>query len=179
MAGADGRIPVTIKMRMGIDADTLTYLDAGRIAAAEGVAWVALHARTAAQHYSGEADWSAIARLVEHTDVPVLGNGDIWEAADAVRMMAVTGCAGVVVGRGCLGRPWLFGNLAAVLTGGVDPGHPALPTVAATLRRHAGLMALDAGGEGRSRSDREAWACCEIRKHIAWYLKGFAVGSHL
>jgi nifR3 family TIM-barrel protein len=170
VAGADGRIPVTVKMRMGIDADTLTYLDAGRIAAAEGVAWVALHARTAAQHYSGTADWSAIARLVEHVDVPVLGNGDIWEAADAVRMMAVTGCAGVVVGRGCLGRPWLFGNLATVLNGGPDPGHPDLPTVAATLRRHAHLMAADGG---------EMWSCCEIRKHVAWYLKGFAVGSAL
>ncbi|HEY2832704.1 MAG TPA: tRNA dihydrouridine synthase DusB [Sporichthyaceae bacterium] len=170
VAGADGRIPVTIKMRMGIDADTLTYLDAGRIAAAEGVAWVALHARTAAQHYSGTADWSAIARLVEHVDVPVLGNGDIWEAADAVEMLAATGCAGVVVGRGCLGRPWLFGNLATVLGGGSDPGHPNLPTVAATLRRHARLMAQDSG---------EIWACCEIRKHIAWYLKGFAVGPAL
>jgi nifR3 family TIM-barrel protein len=188
VAGADGRIPVTIKMRLGIDADTLTYLDAGRIAAAEGVTWVALHARTAAQHYSGQADWSAIARLVEHIDVPVLGNGDIWEAADAARMMAATGCAGVVVGRGCLGRPWLFGNLATVLTGGADPGHPDLTTVAATLRRHAGLMALDAAvgegrgpfpSEGRGQSAAETWACCEIRKHIAWYLKGFAVGSHL
>jgi nifR3 family TIM-barrel protein len=170
VAGADGRVPVTIKMRMGIDADTLTYLDAGRIAAAEGVTWVALHARTAAQHYSGIADWSAIARLVEHVDVPVLGNGDIWEAADAARMMAATGCAGVVVGRGCLGRPWLFGNLATVLGGGADPGHPDLTTVAATLRRHARLMAED---------QNETWACCEIRKHIAWYLKGFAVGSAL
>ncbi|HZE67672.1 MAG TPA: tRNA dihydrouridine synthase DusB [Sporichthyaceae bacterium] len=179
VAGADGRIPVTIKMRMGIDADTLTYLDAGRIAAAEGVTWVALHARTAAQHYSGTADWSAIARLVEHIDAPVLGNGDIWEAADAVRMMAATGCAGVVVGRGCLGRPWLFGNLAAVLSGRGDPGHPDLRTVADTLRRHARLMAADTAGEGRSQFARETWACCEIRKHIAWYLKGFAVGSTL
>jgi nifR3 family TIM-barrel protein len=170
VAGADGRIPVTVKMRLGIDADTLTYLDAGRIAAAEGVAWVALHARTAAQHYSGQADWAAITRLVEHLDVPVLGNGDIWEAADAARMMAVTGCAGVVVGRGCLGRPWLFGNLATVLAGGADPGHPDLFAVADTLRRHARLMAEDGG---------ESWACCEIRKHIAWYLKGFAVGSQL
>ena len=173
VAGADGRVPVTVKMRMGIDADTLTYLDAGRIAAHEGVAWVALHARTAAQHYSGTADWTAIARLVEHLapfGVPVLGNGDIWEAADAVAMLEGTGCAGVVVGRGCLGRPWLFANLAAVLAGRPDPGHPDLAVVAATLRRHAHLMAEDGG---------ERWAACEIRKHIAWYLKGFAVGSEL
>ncbi|MGQ0847210.1 MAG: tRNA dihydrouridine synthase DusB [Sporichthyaceae bacterium] len=173
VAGADGRAPVTVKMRIGIDEQHLTYLDAGRIAAQEGVAWVALHARTATQHYSGQADWSAIARLVEHLapfGTPVLGNGDIWEAADAVAMMAATGCAGVVVGRGCLGRPWLFANLAAVLAGEPDPGHPDLGVVAATMRRHAHLMAEDGG---------ERWACCEIRKHIAWYLKGFAVGSDL
>jgi nifR3 family TIM-barrel protein len=173
VAGADGRVPVTVKMRMGIDPEHLTYLDAGRIAAQEGVAWVALHARTAAQHYSGEADWTAIARLVEHLapwGTPVLGNGDIWEAADAVAMMERTGCAGVVVGRGCLGRPWLFANLAAVLAGRPDPGHPDLATVATTMRRHAAAMAADGG---------ERWACCEIRKHIAWYLKGFAVGSAL
>ncbi|HEX3828874.1 MAG TPA: tRNA dihydrouridine synthase DusB [Sporichthyaceae bacterium] len=170
VTGADGRIPVTVKMRMGIDDEHLTYLDAGRIAATEGVAWVALHARTAAQHYSGNADWSAIARLSDALEVPVLGNGDIWEAADALAMMAVTGCAGVVVGRGCLGRPWLFGNLAAVFAGRPDPGHPGLARVAATLRRHARLMAADGG---------ERWAACEIRKHIAWYLKGFAVGPAL
>jgi nifR3 family TIM-barrel protein len=174
VAGAEGRVPVTVKMRMGIDPDHLTYLDAGRIAAQEGVAWVALHARTAAQHYSGEADWTAIARLVEHLapyGVPVLGNGDIWEASDAVRMLEATGCAGVVVGRGCLGRPWLFANLAEVLAGRPDPGHPDLAVVAATLRRHAHLMAAETGGQ--------RWAACEIRKHIAWYLKGFAVGPEL
>jgi nifR3 family TIM-barrel protein len=179
VAGADGRIPVTVKMRLGIDDEHLTYLDAGRIAAAEGVSWVALHARTAAQHYSGTADWSAIARLKEALDVPVLGNGDVWEAADAVAMMASTGCDGVVVGRGCLGRPWLFGNLAAVLGGESDPGHPGLEQVVATLRRHAALMAADAVGEGRSPSAAELWACREIRKHIAWYLKGFAVGPQI
>ncbi len=167
---ADGRVPVTIKMRIGIDDATHTYLDAGRIAQEAGVAWVALHARTAAQHYSGEADWAAIARLKQHLDIPVLGNGDIWEAADAVRMMTGTGCDGVVVGRGCLGRPWLFGNLAAVFAGRPDPGHPGLAEVAATIRRHAVLMA---GELGALRGYRE------IRKHIAWYLKGFAVGTEI
>ena len=113
-ARAAGDIPLTVKMRKGIDSDHLTYLDAGRIAEDAGVAAVALHARTAAEFYSGEADWSAIAKLKEVvTSVPVLGNGDIWSADDAVRMMAETGCDGVVVGRGCLGRPWLFGDLAA------------------------------------------------------------------
>jgi nifR3 family TIM-barrel protein len=183
VSGADGRIPVTVKMRTGIDAEHLTHLDAGRIAAAEGVTWVALHARTAAEHYSGCADWSAIAELKAHLDIPVLGNGDIWEAADAVAMMRATGCDGVVVGRGCLGRPWLFANLATVLDGRPDPGHPGLAQVAITLRRHAALMAADAAAdadiEGRARSATERWAACEIRKHIAWYLKGFAVGPEL
>ncbi|MGQ0623176.1 MAG: tRNA dihydrouridine synthase DusB [Sporichthyaceae bacterium] len=171
MAGADGRIPITIKMRIGIDDEHHTYLTAGRIAADLGVAWVALHARTAAQHYSGTADWSAIARLKEHlasTAVPVLGNGDIWEASDALAMVEVTGCDGVVVGRGCLGRPWLFANLAAAFHGEAEPGHPDLGQVCATLRRHFALMAADYG---------EFKAAQEIRKHIAWYLKGFAVGS--
>ena len=106
-------VPVTMKTRKGIDEDHLTYLDAGRIAEESGCAAIALHGRTVAQSYSGEADWSAIAALVDHVDIPVLGNGDIWEAGDAVRMVEQTGAAGVVVGRGCLGRPWLFRDLAA------------------------------------------------------------------
>src|SRR3954470_16488648 len=106
-------VPVTMKTRKGLDDDHLTYLDAGRIAEDCGVATVSLHGRTVAQAYSGEADWEAIARLVEHVDIPVLGNGDIWEAGDALRMVEQTAAAGVVVGRGCLGRPWLFRDLAA------------------------------------------------------------------
>src|SRR5947209_1030327 len=138
---AKGR-PVTVKMRKGIDEDHLTYLEAGRIAETVGAAAVALHARTALDFYSGTADWSAIARLKEAvTTVPVLGNGDIWSADDAVRMVASTGCDGVVVGRGCLGRPWLFGDLAAALGG--EPRPPARPTlgdVARAFRRHAALL---------------------------------------
>ncbi|MGH8793946.1 MAG: tRNA dihydrouridine synthase DusB, partial [Stackebrandtia sp.] len=112
-AGARAGIPVTVKMRKGIDDDHLTYLEAGRIAQDAGVAWVALHARTAADRYSGQADWEAIAALKDALDVPVLGNGDVWEAEDALRMVEQTGCDGVVVGRGCLGRPWLFADLEA------------------------------------------------------------------
>jgi tRNA-dihydrouridine synthase len=158
-------------MRVGIDAEHSTYRDAGLRAQDAGVAAVALHGRTAAQHYSGEADWAPIAELAELLDVPVLGNGDIWEAADALRMMDVTGCAGVVVGRGCLGRPWLFGDLAAAM--GADPRPPLLPgldEVAATMRRHAGLLAEWLGEER---------GVIDFRKHVAWYLKGFAVGSPL
>jgi nifR3 family TIM-barrel protein len=169
--GAAGELPVTIKMRKGVDDDHLTYLDAGRIAVEEGVTAVALHGRTAAQHYGGSADWDAIARLKEHVpEIPVLGNGDIWCADDAVRMMRATGCDGVVVGRGCLGRPWLFGDLVRIFE---SPGEPAAAPgfgqVAAVMRRHAELLGQWLGDEARGVID--------FRKHVPWYTKGFSVGS--
>jgi nifR3 family TIM-barrel protein len=186
---AAGPLPLTVKMRKGIDADHLTYLEAGRIAEGAGAAAVALHARTAADFYSGHADWDAIATLKQTvTSIPVLGNGDIWSAADAVRMVEQTGCDGVVVGRGCLGRPWLFGDLAAAFTqrqmveerraAGATrletsaTAQPTLGEVAFAFRRHAELL-IDFfdGDEGR--------ACRDIRKHVAWYFKGYAVGGEL
>jgi nifR3 family TIM-barrel protein len=175
-ARAAGDIPLTVKMRKGIDVDHLTYLDAGRIAEDAGVAAVALHARTAAEFYSGEADWSAIAALKEAvTSVPVLGNGDIWSAADAARMMSETGCDGVVVGRGCLGRPWLFGDLARELGGpGAASGAPVDATlgfVAQAFRRHAELLVEFFEDEDRG--------CRDIRKHVAWYFKGYPVGGDI
>ncbi|GDY32181.1 tRNA dihydrouridine synthase DusB [Gandjariella thermophila] len=164
-------IPVTVKFRIGIDGDHTTYLDAGRIAEAEGAAAVALHARTAAQRYSGEADWSAIARLREAvTGIPVLGNGDIFAAADALKMVEQTGCDGVVVGRGCLGRPWLFRDLQAAFAGQPAPEPPLLGEVSRVLRRHAELLSEHLG-EHRGVRD--------LRKHMAWYLRGFPVGSEL
>ncbi|MBF4478283.1 tRNA-dihydrouridine synthase, partial [Rhodococcus rhodochrous] len=164
-------IPVTVKFRIGIDDEHHTHLDAGRIAASEGAAAVALHARTAAQRYSGAADWGEIARLKEHvTDVPVLGNGDIFDASDAEKMMAQTGCDGVVVGRGCLGRPWLFAELSAALGGRPIPTPPNLGEVTQIMRRHAELLA-DHHGEDRGLRD--------MRKHIAWYLRGFPAGSEI
>src|SRR6186997_566966 len=139
-AAAPYDVPVTMKTRKGLDDDHLTYLDAGRIAQETGVAAIALHGRTVAQSYSGVADWDAIAALVDHVDIPVLGNGDIWEAADAVRMVEQTGAAGVVVGRGCLGRPWLFRDLAAAFHGEDVATLPLLGEVKAMMRRHAELL---------------------------------------
>jgi len=166
---AAGRIPVTVKMRKGVDADHLTYLDAGRAAQAEGAAAVALHARTAADYYGGVADWDAISRLREVvTEVPLLGNGDIWSAEDAVAMVAATGCDGVVVGRGCLGRPWLFADLAAAFAGRPERVTPTLREVTATMRHHATLLVEHYGDEARG--------CRDMRKHMSWYLKGYAVG---
>lgn len=184
---AGGAVPVTVKMRKGIDDDHLTYLEAGRIAAGAGAASIALHARTASQFYSGTADWSAIARLKEAiTDVPVLGNGDIWSGADAIRMVEETGCDGVVVGRGCLGRPWLFGDLVAAFRvrsgelaadeAAVLQARPTLGVVAATIRRHTELLADFFTTEDQ---DGEGWACRDIRKHMSWYFKGYPVGSDL
>lgn len=167
---AAGRVPLTIKMRKGIDPEHLTYLEAGRIAEGAGVGSIALHARTASEFYSGHADWSAIAKLKETvTDVPVLGNGDIWSAEDALRMVAETGCDGVVVGRGCLGKPWLFGDLAAAFQGGMLKAEPTLGEVARAYKRHAELLVEFFEDEGRATRD--------IRKHVAWYFKGYAVGG--
>ncbi|MEV8272659.1 tRNA dihydrouridine synthase DusB [Microbacterium sp. NPDC077184] len=169
---AAGSVPLTVKMRKGIDPDHLTYLEAGRIAEGAGVSSIALHARTASEFYSGHADWAAIEKLKSAvTSVPVLGNGDIWSAEDAVRMMAETGCDGVVVGRGCLGRPWLFGDLARAL-GAQDAGAPVdadLRFVAAAFRRHAELLTEFFEDEQRG--------CRDIRKHVAWYFKGYPVGG--
>jgi nifR3 family TIM-barrel protein len=167
---AAGPVPLTIKMRKGIDAEHLTYLEAGRIAEGAGVSSIALHARTASEFYSGHADWSAIAKLKDAVaSVPVLGNGDIWSAEDALRMVAETGCDGVVVGRGCLGKPWLFGDLAAAFQGGVLKAEPTLGEVARAYKRHAELLVEFFEDEGRATRD--------IRKHVAWYFKGYAVGG--
>jgi nifR3 family TIM-barrel protein len=165
---AAGDVPVTVKTRVGIDAEHVTYLEAGRIAQDEGAAAITLHGRTADQLYSGTADWSHIARLVDEVAIPVLGNGDLWEADDALRMMAETGCAGVVVGRGCLGRPWLFADLAAAFAGSPRRTLPTLREVAAVMQRHATLLSAEQG---------ELHGCTDFRKHVAWYLKGFSVGS--
>jgi nifR3 family TIM-barrel protein len=167
---AAGR-PVTVKMRLGIDDDHLTYLEAGRVARDAGVAWVALHGRTAAQRYSGRADWAAVAALKAALDIPVLGNGDVWEADDALRMVRETGADGVVVGRGCLGRPWLFADLVAAFAGRPERVRPRLGEVAATMRRHAELLT---GWLGTERD-----GCTDFRKHVAWYLKGYPVGTEV
>ncbi len=164
-------IPVTVKFRIGIDAEHHTHLDAGRIAEEEGAAAVALHARTASQRYSGTADWEQIAALKAHvTSIPVLGNGDIFDASDALTMMASTGCDGVVIGRGCLGRPWLFAELSAAFTGAQAPTPPNLGEVADIIRRHGELLSAHFGEDKGMR---------DMRKHIAWYLHGFPVGSDL
>lgn len=168
-----GDVPLTVKMRKGIDADHLTFLEAGRIARDAGVAAVALHGRTANQFYSGQADWDAIARLREALpDIPVLGNGDIWSAEDAVAMVNHTGVDGVVIGRGCQGRPWLFADLQAAFEGSAERRRPALGEVAKAVYRHGELLVETFNGD-------ELQAMRDIRKHMAWYFKGYVVGSDI
>ncbi|MGL4832383.1 MAG: tRNA dihydrouridine synthase DusB [Propionibacteriaceae bacterium] len=164
-------VPVTVKTRIGIDPDHTTYIDAGLAAQDEGVAAVTLHGRTVAQSYGGTADWRPIADLVQRLDIPVYGNGDIWEADDALRMVEQTGCAGVVVGRGCLGRPWLFYDLAqAFTTGTFTRSEPNLGEVLAMAQRHGELLAQFEGAEHAAR---------DLRKHLGWYVKGFGIPGHL
>jgi nifR3 family TIM-barrel protein len=178
---AAGDTPLTVKMRKGIDADHLTYLESAKAAEGAGVAAIALHGRTASEFYSGKADWSAIATLKDTiSSVPILGNGDIWAAEDAIRMVRETGCDGVVVGRGCLGRPWLFGDLAAAFRAengelsweqaAEAVARPPLKVVMQAMRRHTELLVEFFDGE----EDR---ACRDIRKHVAWYFKGYGVGG--
>jgi nifR3 family TIM-barrel protein len=169
-AAARYGVPVTIKTRIGIDHDHQTFLDAGKIAEESGCAAIALHGRTAQQAYAGQADWDAISALKVHVSIPVLGNGDIWEASDALRMIRQTGVDGVVVGRGCLGRPWLFRDLADAFAGRQTRTLPNLGEVMAMLRRHAELLV--------ALSD-ELHGLSDLRKHMAWYFKGFPVGGEL
>lgn len=170
-AAVDG-VPLTVKFRIGIDDAITTFIDAGRIAEAMGAAAVALHARTAEQRYAGSARWDAIGELkAAVTSIPVLGNGDIWVAGDALAMVAATGCDGVVVGRGCLGRPWLFADLVAAFAGG-EPEGPARPLgdVLPVLRHHAELLVADHGAANGLRS---------MRRHSQWYLQGYRVGGEV
>lgn len=169
-APAGKTIPVTVKMRMGIDQDHRTDRDAALAARDAGIAAVALHARTAAQHYAGKAHWDQIAALKTLLgDYPVFGNGDIFAAEDALAMMRETGCDGVVIGRGCQGRPWLFTDVVAAMHGSDTRIRPGLGEVAASVYRHAELMVAHLGDEHK--------ALREMRKHMAWYFRGYPVGG--
>ncbi len=167
---APAGIPVTAKIRVGIDDTHTTFLDAGRIAQDEGCAMVTLHARTTAEYYGGHSDWDRIAQLTQALDIPVFGNGDIWTAEDAIAMAQQTGCAGVAIGRGCQGRPWLFADIRNAFAGSPQRVNPTLGQVGAIIERHAALLVEFYDGD-------ERMAVHDLRKHCAWYLKGFPVGG--
>ena len=159
-----GRVPVTVKVRTGIHDDLITFFDSGRVAEGEGAAAIGLHARTAAQLYAGEADWRAIAALKATVSIPVLGNGDVWECWDALRMLRTTGCDGVIVGRGCLRRPWLFAELAAAFDGREPDPQPRLGQITTLMRRHAEMLVDFFGPVNGMR---------QMRKWCIWYTSGF------
>jgi nifR3 family TIM-barrel protein len=169
VAGARG-VPVTIKVRKGLDEGLETFLDSGRVAEGEGAAGIGLHARTAAQLYSGQADWDAVGELVARVSIPVLGNGDVWECFDALELMRRTRCAGVIVGRGCLGRPWLFAELAAVFAGREPPPPPNFGAIVRILDDHARRLMEFFG---------PAIGMRQMRKWCAWYTQGFPGSARL
>jgi len=168
--GAAGSVPVTIKFRIGIDDERVTFLDAGRVAEEEGCVAVGLHARTAADLYDGEARWDAIRELKSRLRIPVLGNGDIWEGLDALRMMRVTGCDGVIVGRGCLGRPWLFRDLSDAFDGREPSDPPDFGRVLEVMFEHLGRLSSWFG---------EEFAVRAFRRHLTWYTKGFSLQGEI
>ena len=171
VGAAKDEIPITVKFRMGIDDNHLTYLTAGKIAEEEGASAISLHARTVKQLYSGQADWVAIRKLKEHIKtIPVFGNGDIWEAHDAIEMMRVSNADGVVIGRGCLGRPWLFKQLAEIFSGKETSQFPTLGEVGDAMLAHAEAVVEWNGSQTALRT---------FRKHASWYLTGFAVGKDI
>jgi nifR3 family TIM-barrel protein len=165
--GAAGQ-PVTVKTRLGLDEEHMTWQDTVDVAAGEGARWISVHARTAAQLYSGQARWDILGEIKQRATIPVLGNGDIWEPFDALRMMRQTGCDGVVIGRGCLGRPWLFRELAEVFDGREPADPPRLGEVLRILQEHAELL-VDFFGEQKG--------VLELRKWCSWYTKGFPGAS--
>ena len=163
-------IPVTAKIRVGIDHGHETFLEAGHIAQEEGAAAMTLHARTTAEYYGGHSDWSRIAELKQTVSIPVFGNGDIWSAEDALDMVRQTGCDGVSIGRGCQGRPWLFADIKNAFAGSDERVNPDLGQVCDIILRHVGMLVDFYDGD-------ERMAVHDIRKHIAWYIKGFPVGG--
>lgn len=172
-AGRTSAVPVTAKLRIGIDAEHQTFREAAAIAVESGIAALTLHARTLEEHYSGHAHWEQVAELVQLVDgaVPVFGNGDVFEVDDAERLMSMSGCDGVAIGRGAQGRPWIFYDMAAAACGSPMRAQPSLERVAEVLMRHAELMVEHWGDEFKAVRD--------MRKHIGWYLRGFSVGGDL
>jgi tRNA-dihydrouridine synthase B len=163
-------IPVSLKTRIGYSVDDRSGIEACRIAADLGCAWVTLHGRTARQGFTGEADWEAIASLVNELPIPVIGNGDIAGPEDAVRMFETTGCAGVMIGRGIMGDPWLVGDCENYIRNGNPRPDRNRSDIASIMLEHQRAV-LDQFAD-----KRRVW---EFRKHIAKYLRNYPQVSKL
>jgi tRNA-dihydrouridine synthase B len=162
-------IPLTVKFRAGLREVTQNYLELGRICESEGVDAVALHPRTAKQMFSGRADWSRIARLKEALAVPVVGNGDVNTAEDAVRMLRETGCDGVMIGRSSMKNPWIYRQTADLLAGR-GPVEPTLEDRREVILTHY-RMVLD--------REEPKFALHKLRTFTGWYTHGLPGGRHL
>ena len=162
-------VPVSVKLRLGFEAGSEAYLLLGQLAEESGAAMLTLHARTRSQFYEGHADWSAIRRLKERVSIPVVGNGDVGCAADALRMLEETGCDGVAVGRAAQGNPWIFGQIADAMAGRA-PKVPSPQEKLDVLLRHARMLAQLKG---------EAVAVREMRRHVVCYVRGMRDAARL
>ncbi len=174
-------VPVTVKIRSGWDEALVNCVDVARAAEAGGASAVALHGRTRAQMYSGQADWGRIRAVKQAVRVPVLGSGDVWTAADALRMRAETGCDAVLVARGACGYPWIFRELRAAERGEPLPPPPSRDEWAATVEEHVRLQIAHRRAQPRWRDDpaeAERHAVRELRKHLLWYTRGRRGGVH-
>ena len=178
VAAAVGPVPVTVKIRAGWDDGSINCVEVARAAEGAGAAAVALHGRTRAQGYAGRARWDLVAAVKAAVAIPVLGSGDVWTAADALRMRAETGCDAVLVARGACGNPWIFRELAAAERGLPAPARPGREEWRAAVLRH---VALQIEHRRRQRPDEppplaERVAVRELRKHLLWYTRGLRGG---
>ena len=157
------KIPVTVKFRKGFNEENINAVEFAHVMEESGAAAITVHGRTREQFYSGKADWDIIRQVVERVSIPVFGNGDIFSGEDALRMLKETGCAGVAVGRGAKGNPWIFREINAALAGDEIPAPPTLAERKAMIKRHAKLMV---------EYKPEFMVVREMRKHVSWYTTG-------
>ncbi|MDF1617350.1 tRNA dihydrouridine synthase DusB [Petrocella sp. FN5] len=162
--------PVTVKIRKGFDANHVNAVLVAKTAEASGAAAITVHGRTREQYYSGHADWDIIRAVKEAVDIPVIGNGDVFNAKDAKRMLEETGCDGVMVARGAQGNPWIFYEINHYLKTGLIPNRPDTEMIVEMILRHKEAMVEDKGSYIALR---------EMRKHVAWYTKGLKHGARL
>lgn len=155
--------PVTVKMRLGWNEDSINVIECAGEAEAAGAAAVAVHGRTREQYYSGRADWSKIKEVKKQLSIPVIGNGDIFSAEDGLRMLDETGCDMVMVGRGALGNPWIFRELKSLWGNNIVEKRPEFSEVIRLMMRQLDMMEKEKG---------EYAAVREMRKHVGWYIKG-------